>query len=141
MTATRVLTSMATPGTLVAMRRANPLGTFLAALALVAQLALGSVAPDPEQALALHDAAIICHAPPPGHAKLPPAQHHRVPIGQFCPLWTALTAPHPLLPSAVSSPHVPAVMAWHRPGLPPPAIAPPAAPYPSAQPRAPPILA
>jgi len=125
------------------MRRSGirPSGLVLALLALVAQLAFGAVVPNLELPMALHDAAIICQAPSPDQGKTPPAQHHHVPIGAFCPIWTALTAPTPLLASSGPLLPIPTQALFHRPGLPPPATAPPAVAFRLAQPRAPPVLA
>jgi len=119
----------------------RPSGLFFALLALVAQLAFGAVVPNLELPLALHDAAIICQAPAPDHGKTLPGHHHHVPVSAFFPLWTALTAPAPLLASAGPSLPPPTQAMFHRPGLPPPSTAPPAVPFRLAQPRAPPVLA
>jgi len=117
-------------------------GLVFALLALVVQLALGAVVPNVELPLALHGAAIICQAPAPDQGKTAPAQHHHVPVSAFCPLvWTALTTPAPLLASAGLLLPAPTQALFHRPGLPPPATAPPAVPFRLAQPRAPPVLA
>jgi hypothetical protein len=116
-------------------------GLFFALLALVAQLAFGAAAPDTEPALALHEAALICHAPSAAHGKTSPARHHHVPVSVFCPLWTALTAPTPLLTAAGPLLPAPGQTLFRRPGLPPPATAPPSIPFRLAQPRAPPVLA
>jgi len=125
------------------MRRSDigPSGLLFALLALVAQLAFGAVVPNVELPLALHDAAIICQAPSSDQGKIPPAQHHHVPVSAFCPLlWTALTAPTPLLASAGPLLPLRTATLFHRPELPPPATAPPAVLFRIAQPRAPPIL-
>jgi len=118
----------------------RPSGLFFALLALVAQLAFGAVVPNVELPLALHDAAIICQAPAPDQGKTPPAQHHHVPAGAFCPLWVSVIAPTPLLASTGPLLPLPTQTLCHRPGLPPPAAAPPAVAFRLAQPRAPPVL-
>lgn len=125
------------------MRRfgSQPWGLFCALLALVAQLAFGAAVPNMEQPLALHEAALICHARSPDHGKAPPAQHHHVPVGAFCPLWTALTAPGSLLASAGPLLPAPIQTLLPRAELPPPSTAPPSIPFRLAQSRAPPLLA
>ena len=126
------------------MRRSGiaPFGLVFALLALVAQLAFGAVVPNVGLPLALHGAAIICQGPVSDQGKTAPAQHHHVPVSAFCPLvWTALTTSAPLLVSAGPLLPTPTEALFHRPGLPPPATAPPAVPFGLAQPRAPPVLA
>lgn len=126
------------------MRRSGigPSGLFLVMLALVAQLAFGAVVPNVELPLALHDAAIICHAPSPDQGKTSPARHHHVPLSAlYPPLWMALTAPAPLLATAGPPLPRPIETLFHRPGSPQPATAPLAVPFRLAQPRAPPALA
>ena len=122
------------------MRRIPAFGTFLTLLALVAQLAFGAVVPNPEIALVLDHAGPICHAPPPPGSPTPPARHHH-PAVPFCPLCASLATPAIVLPGASPVPPPPQVVAFQRPGLPPPAIAPPAAAFLAAQPRGPPVLA
>lgn len=119
----------------------HPSGLFVAMLALVVQLAFGAAVPDMRLPLALHQVAFICHAPAPGEGKAPPAQHHRVPLGAFCPQWMTAVAPG-LLP-APAAPALPALVPtlFARAGLPPPQTAPPGIPFRLAQPRAPPALA
>jgi len=119
----------------------RPPGLLFALLAVVAQLAFGAVVPNVELPLALHDAAIICQAPAPGHGKTPPAQHHHAPIDAFCPLWVSVSATTPLLASSGPLLPLPSQALFQRPVLAPPATAPPAAPFRLAQPRAPPALA
>lgn len=125
------------------MRRSasHPRGLFFALLALVAQLAFGAAVPNMELPLALHEAALICHARSADKGKTPPAQHHRLPVRAFCPLWTALTAPAPLLASAGPLLPVPPQTLFRRPGLPPPSAAPPSIAFRLARSRAPPVLA
>jgi hypothetical protein len=125
------------------MRRfgSKPSGLFCALLALVAQLAFGAAVPNMELPLALHEAALICHARSPDQGKTPPAQHHHAPVSAFCPLWTTLTAPSSLLASAGPLLPAPVQTLFRRPGLPPPSTAPPSIPYRLAQSRAPPVLA
>jgi hypothetical protein len=122
-------------------RRIPASGLFLALLALVAQLAFGAVVPQPEIALVLEGGGIICHAPAPSDGTAPPAHHHHMPDCPFCPLCMSLASPGIVLPGAAPSPLPPQVAAFHRPGLPPPATAPPAPASLAAQPRGPPILA
>lgn len=116
-------------------------GLFLALLALVAQLAFGAVVPRPEVALVLGEAGVICHAPAPSDGTTPPAHRHHMPDCQFCPLCMSLATPGVVLPSAGAKLPPPQVVAFHRPGLPPPAIEPPVAALLAAQPRGPPTLA
>ena len=122
-------------------RRIPASGLFLALLALVAQLAFGAVVPRPEIALVLDGGGVICHAPAPSDGTAPPGHHHRMPDCPFCPLCMSLATPGIVLPGAIPGPLPPQVVAFHRPGLPPPATAPPAVPLLSAQPRGPPALA
>jgi hypothetical protein len=116
-------------------------GLFLALLALVAQLAFGAVVPRPDVALVLDQAGPICHAAAPADGTTPPAPHRHMPDCQFCPLCMALATPGIVLPGA--GPHLPPpqVAAFRRPGLPPPATAPPVVALLAAQPRGPPVLA
>ncbi len=123
------------------LRHSPASGLFLTLLALVAQLAFGSVVPRPEMALLLGEAGVICHAPTPPDGTTPPAHHSPMPDCQFCPLCVSLTTPGIVLPGAVPSLPAPQVAVFRRPGLPPPAIAPPVAALLSAQPRGPPALA
>ncbi len=125
------------------MRRSgtHPSGLFFALLALVAQLAIGASTPNMELPLALHEAALICHARSADEGKTPPTQHHHVPLSAFCPLWTALAAPTPLLADTAPPPPAPNQTLFRRSGLPPPSTAPPTIPFRLAQSRAPPILA
>jgi hypothetical protein len=116
-------------------------GLFLALLALVAQLAFGAVVPRPELALVLDGGGVICHAPPAPGDTTPPAHHQPMPDCQFCPLCVSLATPGIVLPGAGPNPPPPRVVAFHRPGLPPPATAPPVIALRSAQPRGPPVLA
>ena len=115
-------------------------GLFLALLALVAQLAFGAVVPRPEIALVLDRDGIICHAPAPSDSA-PAPSHHHMPDCQFCPLCMSLATPGIVLPGGAPHPLPPRVATFRRPGLPPPATAPPAPPLLSAQPRGPPVLA
>jgi hypothetical protein len=115
-------------------------GLFLALLALVVQLAFGAVVPRPEIAYVMDDAGVICHAPAPSDGSLPPAHHH-TPDCQFCPLCMSLATPGIVLPGGPAGAPAPRSVAYHRPGLPPPATAPPAQPLRIAQPRGPPVLA
>jgi hypothetical protein len=121
-------------------RRIPASGVLLTLLALVVQLAFGAVVPRPEVALALSEAEIICHAPVLSDSA-PTPSHHHMPDCQFCPLCVSLTTPGIVLPGAAPDPPVPHVALVHRPGLPPPATAPPVAAVLSAQPRGPPIPA
>ena len=121
-------------------RRIPAAGLFLALLALVAQLAFGAMVPRPEVALALQDASAICHADAPSDSTTPPAHHHQAPDCQFCPLCMSLATPGIVLPGGVPNPPPPRTIAFRRPGLPPPATAPPIAAPLAAQPRGPPAL-
>ena len=121
------------------MRPIPAFGWFLTLLALVAQLAFGAVVPNPDIALVLEHAGPICHAPPPPGGPAAPVQHHH-PAAPFCPLCASLATPAIVLPGAGATPPPPQLVAFHRPGLPPPATAPPAAAFLAAQPRGPPIL-
>jgi hypothetical protein len=122
-------------------RRISGSGLFFALLALVVQLAFGAVVPRPEIALVLTDAGVICHSPAPSDGTTPPAHHHPMPDCQFCPLCVSLATPGIVLPGAGPKLPPPQVVAFHRPGLPPPATAPPVPALLSARPRGPPVLA
>lgn len=123
-------------------RRIPAFGLFLTLLALVAQLAFGAVVPRPEVGLMLDDlGGVICHAPAPANGAPQPAQHHHTPDCVLCPLCAALATPGIVLPGAAPHPPPPRLAVFERPGLPPPATAPPVAAVLSAQPRGPPILA
>ena len=122
-------------------RRISASGLFLALLALVAQLAFGAVVPRPEVALALDEVGVICHAAAPSDGPTPPAHHHHMPDCSFCPLCMSLATPGVVLPGAAPRVPSPQIAAFRRPGLPPPATAPPVTPLLSAQPRGPPTLA
>ena len=124
----------------VTQRRIPASGVFLVLLAVVVQLAFGAIVPQPELALVLEGGGVICHAAAPSDGP-PPAQHHHMPDCQFCPLCMSLTTPCSVLPGAAPHPPSPQVVAFRRPGLPPPATAPPVAALLSAQPRGPPTLA
>jgi hypothetical protein len=115
-------------------------GLFLVLLALVTQLAFSAVVPRPEVAQVLDGAGIICHVPTPADSTTPPAHHHRMPDCQFCPLCMSLATPGIVLPGAAPNPPLPQVVAFRRPGLPPPATAPPVVAILAAQPRGPPVL-
>jgi len=123
------------------MRRSPAFGTLMALLALVAQLAFAAVVPNPEIALVLQGDGPICHAPTPPGTPPQPTHHHRVPDCAFCPLCVSLATPSIVLPGAAPALPVPQVVAFRRPGLPPPATAPPGTAYLAAQPRGPPALA
>lgn len=121
--------------------RTSTTGLLLALLALAAQLAFGAIVPRPEVARVLQGDGVICHAPAPPGAPAQPAPHRPTSDNLLCPLATALATPGiVLLGSGVALPP-PRLIAFRRPGLPPPATAPPAAPSLAAQPRGPPALA
>jgi len=123
------------------MRRFPALGTLLALLAVVAQLAFASVVPNPGIALVLQGDGPICHAPSPPGAPAPPAHHRQVPDCAFCPLCVSLATPAIVLPGTAPALPIPVAVIFRRPGLPPPATAPPSTAYRAAQPRGPPALA
>ena len=114
-------------------------GLFLALLALVAQMAFGAAVPGPEMTLVLNGAGVICHAGAPS-GSTPPPHHHHMPDCQFCPLCMSLATQGVVLPSAVAHPPPPQLADFRRPGLPPPATAPPLKALLAAQPRGPPVL-
>jgi hypothetical protein len=116
-------------------------GLFLTLLALVAQLAFGAVVPRPEVGLVLDELGVICHAPAPSGGAPQPDQHRHTPDCVLCPLCASLATHGIVLPGAAPRPPLPQVAEFERPGLPPPATAPPVAVVLSAQPRGPPILA
>ena len=119
-------------------------GLLLAVLALVSQLALGSIAmPDEaaarEQSVAALDSlSIICSATTPvEHA---PGQHHHHGMDcAVCPLCAALAMHAVVLGSGPDLP-APSSRLAHRATLPPPARAPPAQPRHAPPPRGPPVL-
>ena len=121
--------------------RISSCGWILALLALVAQLAFGAMVPRPEMALAQSRAADrIKHAMTPGDDTTPPSHRHRMPDCQFCPLCMSLATPAIVMPGGSPSLRPPRIAAFRRPGLPPPATAPPAPTLLAAQPRGPPVL-
>lgn len=124
----------------VTLRRISAPGLFVALLALAAQLAFGAIVPRPEVALVLQGAGVICHTSPPG-APPQPIQHRHNPDTLLCPLCTALATPGIVLLGGAPSLSPPQLIAFHRPGLPPPATAPPSHARLAAQPRGPPALA
>ncbi len=140
LSALRVLTSPAFAGEAHYVNRPCIPGVFLALLALVVQLAFGAVVPRPDVVLVLDDAGVICHAGAPSD-RTPPAHPHRPPDCQFCPLCMSLATPGIVLPDAGPRPPPSRVAAIERPGLPPPAKAPPAPPLLAARSRGPPVLA
>ncbi len=99
-------------------------GLIVALLALVAQLAFRAVVPQPEVALVLDAAGVICDAAAPSDGTTPPAHHHHMPICQFCPLCMSLATPEIFLPSTGPQPPSPQIATFRRPGLPPPGIGP-----------------
>ena len=123
------------------MPRTPAFGSFLALLAVMAQLAFGAVMPDPDIALVLEHAGPICHAPPPPGTPAMPSHHRRLPNCPMCPLCASLTTPAIILPGTGPTVPAPQTLVFQRPGLPPPATAPPATAFHAAQPRAPPALA
>jgi hypothetical protein len=122
-------------------RRIPAPGLCLVLLALMVQLAFGAVVPRPEIALVLDHSGVICHAPAPADGTTPPAHHHPMPDCQFCPLCMSLATPGIVLPGSAPNPPPPRIVAFRRPGLPPPATAPPVPESLAAQPRGPPVLA
>jgi hypothetical protein len=125
----------------VTQRRIPAFGLFLTLLALVAQLAFGAVVPRPEVGLVLDELGVICHAPAPPDGAPQPSRHHHTPDCVLCPVCASLATHGIVLPGAPPRPPLPRIAMCDRPGLPPPATAPPVAAVLSAQPRGPPILA
>jgi hypothetical protein len=113
-------------------------GLLFALFALVTQLALGAVVPQPERALTRMEAGIICHASGSTDETPAPADHHPLDC-LLCPLCISLTAASVLLPAM--GPHLPSpqVKEFQPPGLP-PSTAPPVLWLAAAQPRGPPSL-
>jgi hypothetical protein len=124
----------------VKQRRTSTTGLLFALLALTAQLAFGAIVPRPEVALVLQGTGVICHAPTPPGAPAQPTHHRGNPDNLLCPLCSALATPGMVLLAGCAALPAPRLIAFHRPGLPPPATAPPPAPRSAAQPRGPPIL-
>ena len=108
-------------------------GLLLAIIALISQLALGSlVLPDSasaqEQSVAALDAlSIICSTPIAGAPDNPPAHHRHAPDCTLCPLCSTLAMQGVILTAAPALP-APVSQQTGRAVLPPPARAPPAQP-------------
>jgi hypothetical protein len=117
-----------------------PTGLLLAMLALVSQLALGSVVvPDDAGAAELAAVAIFCQTAAPGTPQPATPHHQHAPGCAICPLCVALAAPGAILTPAPLLP-VPSVRQVAQIALPPPARGPPARPLRTALPRGPPSL-
>ena len=118
----------------------SSVGLLLTILALVSQLALGSVVlADDASAAELDAIAILCQTPVPG-APVPAVPHHQhLPDCAICPLCVALALPGAILTPAPLLP-APSVRSVAQVALPPPARAPPDRPLRIAQPRGPPAL-
>ncbi len=118
-----------------------PTGLLLAILALVSQLALGSLAFPTDSAAAELDAvAIFCQtaapdAPPPST----PHHHQHAPDCAICPLCAALALPGAILTPAPLLP-TPSSRRVAQAALPPPARGPPARPLRISLARGPPTL-
>ena len=121
-------------------------GLVLAMLALISQLALGSVVlPDSasaqEQSTAALDAfSIICSTPTAATPGRPPAHHRHAPDGTLCPLCVTLAMQAVILATAPVLP-APAGQRVGRAALPPPARAPPSQPRAVPPARGPPARA
>ncbi len=120
-------------------------GLLLAVLALVSQIALGSlVLPDAasaqEQSIAALDAlSIICSTGTPATPGDHPAHHH-APDCTLCPLCVTLALPGVILSTAVELP-APSSQSAGRASLPPPARGPPSQARTTPPARGPPALA
>jgi hypothetical protein len=118
---------------------------LLAILALISQLALGSlVLPDSvsarEQSVAALDAlSILCSTGTPAAPGNTPAHHHHAPDCTLCPLCVTLAAPSAILTTVAALP-APSSQAVARAALPPPARGPPSQARPVPPARGPPIL-
>jgi hypothetical protein len=116
-----------------------PIGLLVAILALVSQLALGSLVLPADSAAAELDAvAIFCQT---GAPDAPPAapHHQHAPDSAICPLCAALALPGAILSPAPLLP-TPSVHQVARIALPPPAHGPPALPLRISLARGPPVL-
>ena len=115
-------------------------GLLLAMLALVSQLALGSLLlPDhasaQEQIAALDALSLLCDA----SAPVPPVHHPHGPDCALCPLSLTLAVPAMVLAAGPDVP-LPRSQLTRRTYLPPPARGPPAQRRFTALPRGPPVL-
>ena len=112
----------------------SSVGLLLAVLALVSQLALGSVVlSDDAQAAEFDAIAVLCQTGAPA-----PVHHQHAPDCAICPLCVALALPGVILTPGPVLP-APSVRGVAVVALPPPARAPPARTLRLAQPRGPPI--
>ena len=114
-------------------------GLLLAILALVSQLALGSLvlpgdAAAEEQIAALDALSVLCDASMP----VPPAHHRNAPDPALCPLSLTLALPAMVLAAGPDVPPPRSRLAG-RTILPPPARGPPTQPRFTALPRGPPV--
>jgi hypothetical protein len=118
----------------------SPTGLLLAVLALISQLALGSLVLPAESAAAELDAiAIFCQTAPSGTPQ-PSAPHHQhAPDCAICPLCVALAMPGAILTPAPLLP-TPSVHQVAQITLPPPARGPPSRPLRISLARGPPAL-
>lgn len=118
------------------------LGISLAALALLAQMALGMLVPRESQdtvAALFPWLNVICHADGARPSAQPGKHVPPLPGWMVCPFTLAASLPMPHLAAPPVTPQPAAVWVAWRP-LPPPARAPPSREPNSAQPRGPPIL-
>jgi hypothetical protein len=117
-----------------------PTGLLLAMLALVSQLALGSVVlPQDAGAAELDAVAIFCQTAAPGTPQPVTPHHQHAPDCAICPLCAALAAPGAILTPAPLLP-TPSVHQVAQIGLPPAARGPPSRPLRISLARGPPIL-
>ena len=126
----------------VGMRRIPAVGLLFAWLALAAQVGAGAVVPPAPLAEAFSaklDGVPVCHGGDRTPTS-PAAPAHHSPDCLICPLCAALALSSVAMPAAGPAAPAPPIAVRHRPGLPPPATAPPHPALLSAQPRGPPSV-
>jgi hypothetical protein len=117
-----------------------PTGLLLAILALVSQVALGSLVLPADSAAAELDAvAIFCQTAAPATPQPATPHHHHGPDCAICPLCAALAMPGAILTPAPLLP-APSIHRVAQIALPPPARGPPSRPFRIPLARGPPVL-
>lgn len=121
-----------------ARERLSTHGLFAALFALMVQIGLGAIVPNPDPTMAVAAAEVLCHTGGPtddGSGSVPPLHG---PDCLVCPLCVALHAPPPVLGSGPALP-APTQVAFRLVVVRTAAIAPLRTDYPPLQARAPPL--
>jgi hypothetical protein len=118
-----------------------PTGLLLALLALVSQLALGTmVLPDDSAVPQLDAISILCQTGAPDQPQPATPHHQHVPDCAICPLCVALAVPGVILTPAPMLPLPPSIRHVAQIALPPPSRGPPSRPLHISPSRGPPVL-